>query len=325
MRYSLIILKIIFLLFNSQKIYSQEFLKTTIIETCIENDFLNVTGKRTDRYYSSGMNLTVYYLQNQSKRHLLDNSLLIFKNDYLKKYSWGITQKIYTPDNVFEPNHFLFDWTYAGTLYATHAVHSINAKKNTVLTSEVWLGILGPASLAEQTQWEYHKLIRVRKPRGWESEIQTTMILNYSLKIERKLFSNKYCNLNVNSDATFGTLLNQGGAGFQLRLGKLNNYFDLKTQNNNFYFTCTSNINFMLYNAYLQGNFFNSTNQTELINAERKLPASEINNFYTENSLGINYTGKRISVAYKQVFWSPFTKHTERHSYGSITLGLKVK
>ncbi len=325
MRYNIIILKIIFLLVNSQKIYSQEFLKTTIIETSIENDFLNVIGKRTDRYYSSGMNLTVYYFQNQSKHHLLDNSLLSFRNYSLKRYSWGLTQKIYTPDKVFEPNHFLFDWTYAGTLYATHAVRSINTKKNTALTSEIWVGVIGPASLAEETQWDFHKLIHVRIARGWESEIQTAIILNYVLKIERKLFSNNYCNLNVNSDVTFGTLLNQGGAGLKLRLGKLNNYFDLRDQNSSFYFTYTSNFNFMLYNAYLQGNLFEPAIRAESTSLERKLPASEINNFYTENSLGVNYTAKHISLAYKQVFWSPFTKHTQSHSYGSVSLGLNIK
>lgn len=325
MRYCIIILTIFFLFFNSQNIYSQEFLKTKIIETSIENDFLNVIGKRTDRYYSSGMNLTIYYFQNQSKRHLLDNSSLSFRSDTMKRYSWGITQKIYTPDKVYEPNHLLLDWTYAGTLYVTHAIHSINPKKNTALTSEIWVGILGPASLAEEAQWDFHKLIRVRTAKGWESEIQTSIILNYNLKIERKLFSNNFCNLNVNSDATFGTLLNQGGAGLQLRLGKLNNYFDWAHPNSAFYFTFSSNLNCVLYNTYLQGNLFTPPIQTESTSLERKLPASEINNFYTENSLGVNYISKRISLSYKQVFWSPFTKHTERHSYGSVTLAMNVR
>ena len=325
MRYCIIILTIFFLFFNSQNIYSQEFLKTKIIETSIDNDFLNVIGKRTDRYYSSGMNLTIYYFQNQSKRHLLDNSSLSFRSDTMKRYSWGITQKIYTPDKVYEPNHLLLDWTYAGTLYATHAIRSINPKKNTALTSEIWVGVLGPSSLAEEAQWDFHKLIRVRTAKGWESEIQTSIILNYNLKIERKLFSNNFCNLNVNSDATFGTLLNQGGAGLQLRLGKLNNYFDWAHPNSAFYFTFSSNLNCVLYNAYLQGNLFAPPIQTESTSLERKLPASEINNFYTENSLGVNYISKRISLSYKQVFWSPFTKHTERHSYGNVTLAMNVR
>ncbi len=327
MKYEIIILTIFFQLLHNQNVYSQALFKSTTVEASIDNDFLNVIGKRTDRYYTNGMNLSVYYFQPENRKFFLDKMLWSFKMDTSKKYGWGITQKIFTPDNVFNPIHSTVDFPYSGSLYTIHSLQSVNTLKNAKFNSEIWIGVLGPLSIAEGTQWHYHMLIKIRIAKGWESQIQNTVILNYKLKYDRKIVSTQYLNIIGDVEGNAGTLLNQLGSGVQMRLGKLTDYFDLKFEGYSFYFTCSSRLNFVLYNANLQGSIFNSKTQTlvEFEPLERTLPASEINNFYTENCLGVHLNNKLFSVSYNQFFWSQSTKNTESHSYGSLTIAMKVK
>ncbi len=321
MRYSFIILTIFFSVFQNKNLISQTFYRNYSVEGNVDNDILKIFGKRTDRYYTNGFNVILHYNQNAKVESFGDKFLFSFRNDTTKRYTWGISQKIFTSSDIHAEVQKAYDFPFSGSLYATHSVTSENSAHNVQLTSEISIGVLGPLSLAAETQRLYHTVIGIRKPLGWEKQIQNSIILNYNLQLHRKLISRKYFCLKTDFDGDAGSLLNKCSAGLHLDFGILNNNHEDSYHKNSIFFTFSSKENWVLYNAYLQGGLFESKTTTNIETKQAySLLANEIHNFYSENSAGIHYSNRLMAIAYTQTFWSAFSKHTENHSFGSINL-----
>lgn len=84
--------------------------------------------------------------------------------------SIGFGQQIYTPEDTDVTYLQKDDRPYAGYLYGSLALH---AKKNDRLdTLELAAGIVGPSSLAEQSQNEVHRFRGFETAKGWNHQLK---------------------------------------------------------------------------------------------------------------------------------------------------------
>ena len=139
----------------------------------LENDFFARTG---DRYYTHGTQVS-RVLMDEPPSWIQDIAMLFpaFQSDgQIKGVNYTIGQKIFTPDDTAATALVPDDRPYAGYLYISAGMLSRVSRKNNVDTGnllEITLGMVGPASLAEQTQTNYHELINIDVPNGWDNQL----------------------------------------------------------------------------------------------------------------------------------------------------------
>jgi lipid A 3-O-deacylase len=154
-----------------------------------ENDWFNPFTEQTDRFYTQG--LRVEWLSHSSKR---DSNFLpgISHADWCLLCGAGAAsgavntgyaggQNLYTPQIITiaepQPN----DRPWAGYIYGSRIARItfdepvLKAKRQDRI--EVSLGIVGPASLAKQTQILWHKLIDSPHPEGWDNQLRNEPVV----------------------------------------------------------------------------------------------------------------------------------------------------
>ena len=88
-------------------------------------------------------------------------------------------QNMYTPTDIALPNPPMTDRPYAGFLYLGLGFVTDNTKEQQQL--QLQLGVVGPASLADETQTWFHGVIGAHRPRGWHTQLRNepALILTY--------------------------------------------------------------------------------------------------------------------------------------------------
>jgi len=145
----------------------------TLIE---ENDDLANNG---DQHYTQGLRLS-YTLGEKHTPNWAAGLADIIPSLGMKLEAtrFGLTggQNIYTPKNMFTPAPVMTDRPYAGWLYLGTFLQrrGLTARNTQVLDSfELDLGIIGPQSLAEETQTWWHALGGWIVPLGWHNQLKS--------------------------------------------------------------------------------------------------------------------------------------------------------
>ncbi len=100
----------------------------------------------------------------------------VLDEGYRTYASWTVGQEMHTPDDISDPNPPLTDQPYAGVLY----LDSILAARGHRWEHR-WslrLGVVGPASQADDTQDWFHDLTGSDEPMGWDHQLPDELILN---------------------------------------------------------------------------------------------------------------------------------------------------
>lgn len=84
--------------------------------------------------------------------------------------SIGFGQHIYTPKNTNVSTLQKKDRPYAGYLYGLLALHA--KRENRLDTLELAAGVIGPSSLAEQSQNEVHRIRSIDTAKGWKNQLR---------------------------------------------------------------------------------------------------------------------------------------------------------
>jgi len=156
-----------------------------------ENDsLLNPFPTRTDRYYTQGLRFEWLRLGQRSDRRFLpgvDHSDWCricggdaFKNGKVDT-GYGLGQNMYTPENISIATPQPSDRPWAGLLYASR-IARISYRQKSLMAQrqdriEVSLGVVGPASLAGETQIGFHRLIGADRPMGWDNQLRNEPVL----------------------------------------------------------------------------------------------------------------------------------------------------
>jgi len=298
----------------------------------IENDRFT----RTDRHYTNGLRASFLSpedrIQPEAIARLWDALPLPLDRDH-RRVEFALGQSMFTPSDTDRADLIRDDRPYAGWFYGSMALLSHGKGDNADLESlELDLGIVGPASLAEQTQIKWHQLIGVDEPRGWDNQLDNEpgIVLSYSRKWRRlapDTFLGLQVDLTPHATVNLGNVLTSAAAGATVRFGMdLPSDFGpprirpslpgsaLFDPNKNWawYFFAGVEGRYVLHNIFLDGNTFSDSHSVD------KEPL--VGDF----QVGAAITVGRMRLAYIHVLRTREFKHQDVHDrFGVISVAFK--
>ncbi len=136
----------------------------------------------------------------------------------------GLNQIIQTPADLKETELIVNDVPYAGVLGVANSWTALS--DNRINAFQIYLGILGPASLAEQVQTFVHTDLGMgTDPMGWDNQLSTELIINLNYLLARKIGrigeiqKGFGADLSYAGDVGLGNLSTQAQIGLYARLG----------------------------------------------------------------------------------------------------------
>lgn len=292
-----------------------------------DNDFFNIIGNRTDRSYTNGTRIDFFQRCKSGGPRFLFRSLPSAGDSSVNICGWSVAQLMVTPEDIskeeFQPN----DYRYAGALFLSHSYHSYNPSKKYSYQYETLVGLRGPEAMAEQTQVAIHRIINSQEPRGWDNQLDTQLLLNFTFTLEKNLVScGNIFELNAGVQSRIGTLMN-GVLVFPLiRIGKMSPYFEGPLGNRyhmkgkttrgqwQYYLIARATASFVAYNALLDGERANTND------AESDMP---IANYIGDVQMGLVLSYKNVGASYILTRSSSYDEGLYEHRYGTIQLFVK--
>lgn len=193
----------------------------------VEND---VVGG-TDQDYTTGTHVS-YLSDELDCTHVarsMGNILPFFDSDRELRYSVGVGQIYFTPENTQTSQPILDDRPYAGWLFASFGLVSYNDATATEIgqleTLNLDIGVVGPWALAEETQNSFHKLIGAEQSNGWGNQLGNEPGVNLSYTTKWRMIYEPIEDTNFGVDfmphlgVTVGNVLTNGQAGGTFRIG----------------------------------------------------------------------------------------------------------
>jgi lipid A 3-O-deacylase len=308
-----------------------------------DNDFINARGRGTDDAYTNGSRLDYFYQPRHPSKDPVDHILPKAGASSVNVYGWGIMQLMYTPNNLTDSAYQPNDYPWSGALVATHTLYSYNPQKKYDLQTGLDLGVIGPASLAAQTQTDFHKLIHYIRPRGWSHQYPNDVLANVDVTAEEQLTGNgSTIEWIGGSQVSAGTMMNSLSVYPLLRIGRMNPYFQgflrqfASTGRNShghknwqLYFICRPVLQFIATEAVLQGGMFthnpNLTEDSGPTKSEQQPVASPqpyhpINNIVFASNFGAVASIGDFSISFNQNSSTAMMKGLYAHEYGNISL-----
>ena len=144
--------------------------KRNIITAVYENDLI---GSGTDQYYTSGVRLSYFDVNAEIPEFArdIDDVVPTFSINDTSSIVYSVGQNIFTPQDVKTATPDTKDRPYAGYLYGSIGMVSLTENHSDEI--ELSLGIVGPASLGEQTQKAIHTHITDSPlPKGWKHQLK---------------------------------------------------------------------------------------------------------------------------------------------------------
>lgn len=177
----------------------------------------------SDRYYTNGAG--VAFARCLSPQEALWPALLGLpglNRPGLLAQSYDLGQIMVTPADISRPDPDPADRPYAGLLYLGISWQRLDEDHYAAL--KLISGVVGPASLAEQTQKLVHRITGSPQPRGWDRQLRGEPILNLVYERRRRAFTwgdpgGWGGDALLTGGVMLGNVLTQGYAQFQLRGG----------------------------------------------------------------------------------------------------------
>jgi len=198
-----------------------EAAQTSVVSLVVENDlFYN-----HDRDYTSGIALVWVPSEDSTPDWALRIAhwLPWFPEEGHVHHGYAIGQNMYTPRDITLADPPLDDRPYAGWLYGTIGLGVETGRQLDQLA--LTLGVVGPASHAEQTQKFVHEIVGSPEPQGWDTQIRDELgiILTYQ-RSWRELTTTTLGGLDLDLTphigGALGNVYTYANAGMTLRYGK---------------------------------------------------------------------------------------------------------
>jgi lipid A 3-O-deacylase len=196
--------------------------KSGTLSFVFENDFF--CG--TDRHYTSGMRwVWLAGRDAPTPEWAMKMAHLVpwFPEQGKIRHAYSIGQSVFTPSDIRLANPPLWDRPYAGWLYGTIEVGVESERQLDEFA--LALGIVGPASLAEQNQKLIHQVIGSRVPQGWDTQLgnEPGIVATYQ-RTWRRLATANVSGIRLDVIPHVGTALGNvftyANAGLTVRLGQ---------------------------------------------------------------------------------------------------------
>jgi len=295
------------------------------VELSEDDDFFNFRGEGTDRGYTSGFTINIYYRKN-NKPVFPTNLLMKISEKADNLYGYSLSQSLWTPNNITNKEIQYNDYPYAAVVLLSNFLISADPEKKQKLSTRLSLGAIGKFAFGKEVQTWFHRMIRYQEPNGWDNQVKTDILLDYSIEFEKLVF-NPCPNLEITGSAAgnFGTFINSADIGIQIRAGLLDNYFNnsffdktkkLKGNKRNSHFYVYAKINGcgIMDNAALEGGFFTHNKSPYVI------PKDNINRAILRYEYGFVFTHKRIGFSMCEKANTPEFQGSFAPQTGNVTL-----
>lgn len=198
-----------------------------VLSFVLENDI--VSG--ADRDFTNGALVSWTSPEGEAPDWAVDagRAVTLFTEETTVRVNYAVGQSMYTPNDITLVNPPLTDRPYAGWLYASIGLVGVTDSK--VNNVDQWLdqlqlqvGVVGPASLAEETQEFVHKVTGSDDPQGWHTQLKNEpgIVLTYQ-RSWRAVRTGEIYGLGFDATPHFGGALGNvftyANAGGTLRLG----------------------------------------------------------------------------------------------------------
>lgn len=276
-----------------------------------ENDLFNVAiDTPTDYYYTGGT--FIEFKLPLLRRNPVSKILLTLPQGHDESFGISYNNLAFTPTSIESDSILKNDRPFAGTLYLGLNRASCDSVKQMRLTSQLDLGIIGPAALGYQSQKFIHAHTNNLEPHGWQYQIENDVYVNYSLRFEKGLLSKEYVELIGFSAVTAGSVYTNAAAGVGVRAGIMHNYFSAPVYS-------TSRALLWLYaraegrvvarDATLQGGLFNS-------GSVYFITPGNMNRGVCVASLGIAFAYRRMRGEFSNTWITPEFSGGMHHVWG---------
>jgi lipid A 3-O-deacylase len=207
----------------------------SIASTAHANEYENVSfswendsflgNQSTDKWFTNSLRLQWTH-KNPSESLInqwllgLPKALVGLQGDPSRTMKTGASlgQVMYTPSRLNFPRNDPSDRPYAGWAY--YGVMAQTESGNVVRTSELRVGVVGPASLAGTVQRAWHELIHSQEPKGWDNQVRPFLGLQLGYTHHQALPSlTQYVNVVPFASAQVGTIKNYIGVGLVMVVG----------------------------------------------------------------------------------------------------------
>jgi hypothetical protein len=194
--------------------------ETGTLSILFENDIFY----HTDRDYTNGVAIAWTTAPDDTPHWAIDAARLIpfFGQSGEVRTSYAIGQNIYTPSNLRLVDPPFTDRPYAGYLYLAMGVIQ---KTDTDLDEfQVQLGVVGPDSLAEESQKFVHAILNDQIPKGWGTQLHNEpgLVINDEHSW-RAIATGSLLGLSFDADphvgAAIGNVYDYANAGIMGRFG----------------------------------------------------------------------------------------------------------
>jgi lipid A 3-O-deacylase len=319
-------------LFTYKTVLAQKNNDIQFLKVNVDNDFVNFRGEGSDRGYTSGLKLEIYYTKNIEPK-FPSSLLMTMKGDADNLYCWGISHSLYTPVDIKTKLIQYGDRPYASTLILSNTLVSSDEINKQKITTSIGVGAIGDYAFGAEIQTWVHKTLNVVQPKGWDNQIQNDFLINYYFNYEKLILSpSKSLEIIGNISGNLGTLSNNTGLGIQFRLGILNNYFSnnekLYTKNamkidnkliplRAFFYIKTYTVAVM-DNSLLQGGFFSHNSSPYTISKD------SINRIYMQYEYGFAVLKKRFGITLSTLLRTAEFKNSYSQQFGNVTLYIGI-
>ena len=148
--------------------------------------FENDVFDNTDHDYTNGVELAYTTSPEATPDWVIRaaNRLPFFSENTNVRTRYALGQSIYTPKNITVADPPLTDRPYAGFLYG--AIGLVGDTGTHLDQLQLTLGVIGPASYAQETQTWVHRVIKDRTPKGWDTQLHNEpgVIIQYDRSIK---------------------------------------------------------------------------------------------------------------------------------------------
>jgi hypothetical protein len=243
----------------------------------VENDaFSNWLGfGDSDRWYTSGVKLTQTLDIRDAPSVILciPRPIAAWANENYTDLQFGFSfgQLMFTPQNIRDPNPQPDDRYWGGFLYFGQIIQGRPKGWNgkAIDSLEIDYGVVGPASLAKQTQKFIHSIESATRPAGWSNQLRAEPAIQATYARQVQLCppdKGKYFQWDCTAHfgGSVGTVFDYGNAGFGMRfganlddapIGTIENpaIGDLHKSANRWYFMIQGDAKGVLHNAFIDG------------------------------------------------------------------------
>ena len=300
------------------------------VSLLFENDLFY----KTDRDYSNGVQAAWTSPPEDTPGWAVSTARLLpfFEQEGEVRASYALGQNIYTPSNLSAVNPPPDQRPYAGFLYASLGLIDENIDKSRLDQIELQIGVIGPMSLAEETQKFVHRAINDRIPEGWHYQLrgEPGVILSYdrSMKVFPRLTEGPI-GFDVEPDfgGAVGNVYDYASAGAMARIGfnlpddygpvriepslPGSNFFEPQSALGAYIFAGVDG-RAIARNLFLDGNSFETSRHVE------KIP------FVGDAQLGAAIAFRAFRLTFTHVFRSKeYKTQTAADQFGAISLSFR--